>query len=126
MPKLCQYCRHWKPLFTGEDWGVRSFADAPAEVRDDILAELRSRKARADADDYSGEPWEYWEAHEGYSTADIVGVEWPMWGECVRTDLNNEEATVGSLARAVDGSRYYAILRCRANFGCVQWEAING
>ena len=27
----CRSCRHWKPFFTGEHWGVRSLADAPQQ-----------------------------------------------------------------------------------------------
>ena len=42
------------------------------------------------------------------------------WGHCERADFDNEDDD--SLARAVDGSQYYAILRTHHTFGCVQYK----
>lgn len=97
---LCQTCVHWKPLFTGEKWGVRSFADLSAE----------QQKTTLPNHDVS---------HRGITTENPSSRDWPMWGDCALTILESEEAET-SLARAMDGSAYFAVLRCRANFGCVQ------
>ena len=50
------------------------------------------------------------------------GSNWPEWGECVRTELNHDAT---SLARAVDGSLYRAVLRTHGTFGCVQFEVVD-
>lgn len=121
--KRCRTCKHWMPLFTGETWGVRSFADAPETERSSILQCLEEFRLR---EGYEG----VWEAVGDTGITDsadrsAAGLkDWPMWGECALTDLDTESPT---LARAIDGSQYKAILRCHADFGCIQWDnAENG
>lgn len=125
MTERCKTCLSWRPLFIGEAWGVRSFMDAPAEAQ----AEIKGRMATIDpkynepmgTDAIMGVPG--WDA--GYGAGDDGSVpggpEWPEWGECALTVLHND-ASKKSLARAMDGSRYMAVLRCHGNFGCVQWK----
>jgi hypothetical protein len=127
MNKLCRSCKHWTPLFSGEAWGVRSFADAPDDVRAKIKTKLA---AQIEALVFSN-PSDFGLQHTpgmaaaDYSFSDDVpgGFDWPEWGECQRTELESESAKT-SLARAVDGSLYRAVLRCHADFGCVQWEPV--
>lgn len=91
--RLCRTCAHWRPLFTGEAWGVRSLIDAPPEARVGVRLDLSDNKYHAKMD-------------------------WMEAGDCALTDMENEAPT---LAQAIDGSVYYAVLRCHGNFGCVQW-----
>ena len=123
----CRSCEHWAPLFTGEAWGVRSFADAPDDVRAEVKAKLAANTA---ADGYPDDLAQFGltesAGHWSGSWADNVpgGTDWPEWGECLRTKLESESAKT-SLARAIDGSMYHAVLRCHADFGCVQWEPVD-
>lgn len=119
----CSTCRHWLPLFTGEDWGVRSFVDAPAEAQAEITQRLEQQmKADGYADAFDALAEKVPESLLRYDTEIPGGTDWPYWGECAPTQLDSE-ASKTSLARAMDGSMYHAVLRCRCNFGCVQWEA---
>ena len=122
----CKDCEHWKPLFAGETWGVRSFSDVPLDVREDIIRKLEKQKENV-----------------GYSCpVDVIGyhpdvndscletetsvpgtTDWPYWGECQRTEFGKLTSN-GSLAIAMDGSHYMAVLRTRCNFGCVQGLSI--
>lgn len=126
----CQTCEHWRPLFSGEAWGVRSFVDAPEAERARVKAHLAERVARsrgrldplddtADLPEFDASPRDVW-----YPASEIPGGEdWPEWGECALTEIG---AAAPSLARAIDGSRYHAVLRCHADFGCVQWRPFSG
>lgn len=117
----CRSCMHWKPLFSGEAWGVRSFVDAPAEARDRIKQTLQAALSGG-KDIYEAVE----NMHELPADAEMGlgsipgGIDWPDWGECSLTDIACEKK---SLARAIDGSEYMAVLRCHADFGCVQWVA---
>ena len=126
--KNCISCIHWAPLFTGEEWGVRSFADAPSDIQTHIT-ELLVRQFNIDGfidleSDVLINKVTISEEDVTRGANDIPGnPDWPYWGECSRTNMNGENAST-SLARAIDGAMYRAILRCRCNFGCVQWEII--
>ena len=115
----CRSCTHWKPWFTGEEWGVRSLADAPIDVQRDILAKVKPYLdkdgcKRPDVDDLR---------QMGFPTNHrLVAPDWPLWGECLLTELHTDGSRRPSIALAQDGSDYCAILQCRADFGCVQWE----
>lgn len=112
MNERCRNCQHWEPLFSGEHWGVRSFADAPESERELILREL------AAADSFGFPKDHYPGMHHPSPGSSLRGV-WPMWGKCKITDLDYDGNT---LARAQDGSGYTAVLQCHADFGCVQWK----
>lgn len=125
MDKQCRSCKHWQPLFTGEAWDVRSFVDAPESERTRIekLLEIKyGDPAWRDAKE-ALMPIEH--ACLQYDHKDIPGdnTEWPYWGECALT-VYDDPASETTLARAAYGSYYYAVLRCRCNFGCVQWEEV--
>lgn len=128
----CRTCEHWRPLFSGEAWGVRSFVDAPEGDRERILAWMRERFAKAgcvaaywDEDDAPPAPLP--ESSDSCTSGFLSSVpgtpDWPLWGECVLTELGEDAP---SLARAIDGSDYMAVLRCHADFGCVQWREFTG
>jgi hypothetical protein len=122
--KHCLRCKHWEPLFTGEQWGVRSFLDAPVEAQAEVKAKLAAQSVR-DGWANVGEALDWMDGPTDASfTADKVpgGPDWPEWGECERTRLEGN-STPGSLAMAIDGSMYHAVLRCHGRFGCIQWEA---
>src|SRR5579863_6025035 len=96
----CKTCAHWKPYLTGEEWGVRSFADAPAETRAAMMGRLSDDK---------------------YQHSDLPS-DWYDWGDCQLTEMDGdsyERRPIERRAIAIDGSHYYAILRCAADFGCV-------
>lgn len=122
----CRQCQHWKPLFTGEAWGVRSFADAPADAQAEIVTRLAHQK---DRDGYA----DVQQALNGHIAADgtsysstpkvLSPTDWLRMGECVLTE---EYGELPSLARAIDGSEYMAMLNTDADFGCVQWQAWDG
>lgn len=121
-PGLCRRCESWEPLFTGEAWGVRSFVDAPPEVQEAIKARLEAQiEADGWADAYGALGNDYPCSTDGVDHSVPGGSDWPEWGECNRTDLHGNEP---SLARAIDGSHYRAVLRCHANFGCIQYQEL--
>ena len=119
----CRSCRHWRPFFTGEAWGVRSFIDAPAEAKAEITARLEASWKERDAypDDWETDPPDGANLDAGWLDEVPGGPDWPEWGECARTELNHDAT---SLARAVDGSLYRAVLRTHGTFGCVQFEVV--
>ncbi len=128
--EFCRNCVHWKPLFTGEAWGVRSFVDAPADEQARIRDRLSAVQDTDDAADFLQEECglgydESWSASS--ASNDNGGVpgspDWPEWGECLRTEYGKEHAK-GSRALAMDGSQYMAVLRCHADFGCNQFVQI--
>lgn len=111
-------------MWTGEAWGVRSFADAPEVERTRIIKALKAQHSR--------DGWR--DIYDvGLSDNDVSGYingnneltglpdNWPEWGECVLTEFSDD--VTESLARAIDGSEYRAVLRCHAKFGCVQFAA---
>lgn len=116
----CRTCRHWRPLFSGEAWGVRSFVDAPGAERERILALVAS-----DLDWRSAEMEPIRTRRRGNEHVAATPENWPEWGECARAELESE-ASKGSLALAMDGSMYIAVLHCHADFGCVQWQEFVG
>lgn len=122
----CRNCRFWKPLFSGEYWNVRSFADAPKGKRERILSVIK--RVTKSEDKYYGQLKDTLEGF-GLRTdgeSQWPQLDWPMWGDCTLAELDTEdtENTKQTLAMAVDGSGYMASLRCRANFRCVQWKAM--
>lgn len=125
----CCGCIYWKPLFTGEAWGVRSFVDAPEEAKAEIKRKLEAQMLEdEDADPYKALGYDQRGLSAGFqwwSREVPGGVDWPEWGECLLTILHSEQAE-RSLARAVDGSLYRAVLRCHAEFGCVQYQEFPG
>lgn len=122
MTGQCRNCLHWKPYWTGKEWGVKSFIDAPEAERQRILLALRDR---AEIFSLSGVPGS--DAVPGRKNPETLketlGENWPEWGECELTELEREGET---LARAMDGSRYMAVLCCHGNFGCVQFKCRGG
>lgn len=123
----CRLCEHWRPLFRGDYWGVRSFVDAPLMEQRTVLARIAA--ARADpVTEYESMGTVL--ADHGVGISDVVRfdsakaswLDWPMWGDCAMTELDtNVPERPESLARAIDGSNFYAILRTHAHFGCSQW-----
>lgn len=122
-PIKCRTCKHWTPLFSGEVWGVRSFVDAPPEAQAEIRAKLDAYFKENGYTTVEGAlGYEYLCSVEDDDQGIVPdGPDWPEWGECQLTELHNE-ASKKSLARAIDGSAYRAVLRCHQDFACMQWE----
>jgi hypothetical protein len=112
---FCRNCQHWTPHWTGEQWGVRSFIEGPEEDRSFILAEL----LRRETDNSYFDTFDLGESEHNPSYYGALGENWPEWGKCNLTELGNDLPT---LAKAIDGSEYYAVLCTHANFSCIQFS----
>ena len=132
MTSRCQNCQRWRPLFRGDPWGVRSFADAPPVEQNLILEQIKQGRDGVQFDNADIAEGDVPEPLRRFSRfvapnheAVSLPTNWPLWGECLMTDLEGPEYEK-SMARACDGSDYAAVLRTHAAFGCVQWRIWDG
>ncbi len=109
--KICQFCKHWNPYVTGELYGVRSFLDLPQEEQQRL-----NIVAKEQLDNYANSK----HIVKSLNSMRPFEAKWLEWGECSLTELG--KTAQESLALAIDGSDYMAILRCHGNFGCNQWK----
>ena len=125
-PNTCRNCVHWDPLFKGTTWGVKCVLDAPQVELEVLKTRMIQQEARdgyvdVDALDNHGGTFDYRGVSRASSDASSKHPWWE-WGHCMLTTHKEDEQSE-TLARAIDGSNYYAVLQTHHTFGCVQHRA---